>query len=132
MKPKAVVTSLAVNDLEKSLAFYRDGLGIETPGIEEGMIALEIANLSLFLIEKREFEKYSTTGGSAVHISNDSSECILSCAFDTKDEIDHILSNVEKFGGTIPNPPKEEEWGYTGYFKDPDGHLWEIVWSKRG
>ena len=131
MKPKTVVTSLAVNNLEKSLAFYRDGLGIETPGIEEGIITLEIANLSLFLIEKREFEKYSKVGGSAAHISGDSAECILSCAFETKEEIDHILSKVEEFDGKIPNPPKEEEWGYTGYFKDPDGHLWEIVWSKR-
>ncbi len=55
MKPKTVVTSLPVHNLEKSLAFYRDGLGIETPGIEEGIIPLEIANLSLFLIEKSEF-----------------------------------------------------------------------------
>lgn len=38
MKPKTVVTSLAENNLEKSLAFYRDGLGVETPGIEEGII----------------------------------------------------------------------------------------------
>lgn len=130
MKPKTVVTSLAVNDLEKSLAFYRDGLEIETPGIDQGIIALEIANLSLFLIEKSEFEKYSKTGKAQAHISQSSVECILSCAFNTREEIDQILEKVEKYGGTIPNPPKEEDWGYTGYFKDPDGHLWEIVWSK--
>lgn len=132
MKPKTVVTSLAVHYLEKSLAFYRDGLGIETPGIDEGMIVLEIANLSLFLIEKNEFEKYSKAGKADVHISNDSAECILSCAFETKEEMDHLLSKVEEFGGSVPNPPEEEEWGYTGYFKDPDGHLWEMVWSKEG
>ncbi len=62
MKPKSVVTSLPVLNLEKSLAFYRDGLGIKTPGIEDGIITLEIANLSLFLIEKSEFEKYSKNG----------------------------------------------------------------------
>ncbi len=130
MNPKAVVTSLAVNDLERSLAFYRDGLEIETPGIDQGIIALEIANLSLFLIEKSEFERYSKTGKAQAHISQRSVECILSCAFNTREEIDQILEKVKKYGGTIPNPPKEEEWGYTGYFKDPDGHLWEIVWSK--
>lgn len=131
MKPKTVVTSLAVKDLKKSLAFYRNGLGIDTPGMDQGIITLEISNLSLFLIEKAEFEKYSKAGGADAHISQTSVECILSCAFETKEEIDEILGKVEKYGGSIPNPPKEEEWGYTGYFKDPDGHLWEIVWSKR-
>lgn len=132
MKPKTVVTSLAVNHLEKSLMFYQDGVGVETPGIEDGIIALEIANLSLFLIEKNEFEKYSKAGKANAHISHKSTECILSCAFETKEEIDEILSKVVEYGGNIPNSPKEEELGYTGYFKDPDGHLWEIVWSKKG
>lgn len=130
MNPKTVVTSLAVKDLKKSLAFYRNGLDIDTPGIDQSIIALEISNLSLFLIEKPEFEKYSKAGGADAHISKTSVECILSCAFETKEEIDEILKKVEKYGGSIPHPPKEEEWGYTGYFKDPDGHLWEIVWSK--
>ncbi len=132
MNPKTVVTSFPVRDLEKSLAFYRDGLGIETPGIEEGMIMLEIANLSLFLIEKSEFETYSKNGNVDAHISQKSVECILSCAFETKEEVDQILNTVEKYGGSVPKPAEEKEWGYTGYFKDPDGHLWEIVWSKRG
>lgn len=131
MKPKSVVTSLPVLNLEKSLAFYRDGLGIETPGIEDGIITLEIANLSLFLIEKSEFEKYSENGKASAHFSEESVECILSCAFETKKEVDQILDNVERYGGSIPKPPEVKEWGYTGYFKDPDGHLWEIVWSKR-
>lgn len=130
MTPKSIVTSLAVTDLDTSLAFYRDGLGIATPGIDQGIITLEIANLSLFLIEKSEFEKYSKTGRALAHISQSSVECILSCAFNSRNEIDQILEKVEQYGGTVPNPPKEEEWGYTGYFKDPDGHLWEIVWSK--
>lgn len=131
MKPKTVVVSLPVDNPERSLKFYRDGLDLETPGIDEGIISLEIANLSLFLIQRDEFEKYSRKGNTSAHRSRDSVECILSCALNSKEEVDDILSRAKAAGGVIPNPPEEAPWGYTGYFKDPDGHLWEIVWSKK-
>ncbi|MEX0647441.1 MAG: VOC family protein [Balneolaceae bacterium] len=131
MNPKSVVLSLPVKNPEHSLAFYRDGLGLETSGIEEGIISLEIANLSLFLIEKNEFEKYSKAGNLFAHLPGKAVECILSCALDSKEEVDEILKKAEANGGSIPNPPADEPWGYTGYFRDPDGHLWEIVWSKK-
>lgn len=131
MKPKINVISLPVRDLEKSLTFYRDGLGLPTPGINEGIIAVELdGGLSLFLIERDQFASFSTLAQAEPHISHSSVECIFSCAVDSKEEVDTILEGALNTGGSIPSPAKEEAWGYTGYFKDPDGHLWEIVCPK--
>jgi hypothetical protein len=65
-KPIAtIVVSLPVTDLERSLRFYRDGLGLQTPGIDEYMIAFELPNLSLFLIELSEYATYIERAGLA-------------------------------------------------------------------
>lgn len=131
MKPKINVISLPVNDLEKSLAFYRNGLGLPTPGINEGIIVIELdGGLSLFLIERNQFASFSTLAKAEPHLSQSAVECILSCTADSREEVDAILQGAARTGGSIPREAKDEDWGYTGYFKDPDGHLWEIVCPK--
>ena len=58
-----------------------------------------------------------------------SSGVILSHAAESKEEVDSILKIATEFGGTLlPNQPKEYDWGYSGSFKDLDGHIWEIVY----
>lgn len=131
MKPKSVVTSLAVRDLQKTLRFYRDGLQVEASDIEDGIIAIELANLSLFLIDQKEYEKYTSKATLKAYFPEKNVESILSCALETKDEVDDIFTRIEKYGGAVAQLPEINEWGqYIGYFQDPDGHLWEIVHSK--
>ena len=129
MNIKKTVLSLPVKDLQISQNFYQQGLGLTTSGIDESIISLELPGLSLFLIEKSTYETYSFRAGIAAYFPTHASECIISAAIPTKQEVDQILTKAKASGGTILNPAKSYGPLYTGYFQDPDGHLWEIVWS---
>ncbi len=127
MNPRINIITLAVDDLQRSLAFYRDGLGLPTKGVAGGIsdhVLFELeGGLSLVLFLQTEVEKLSGTSPKAT------GECILSHAAASKAEVDDILKQAEAAGATIVSAPKDEPWGYFGYFKDPDGHLWEVLWS---
>ncbi len=125
MKPRINIITLAVDDVEKSLTFYRDGLGLPAPwyaGADH--VAFELQpDLSLVLYPRTEVAKIANQTDAVRR----SSECILSHAAASKEEVDTILIRAEAAGGTLPSQPAEEPWGYSGYFKDPDGHLWQIM-----
>jgi predicted lactoylglutathione lyase len=127
MKPATVVLSLPVADLDRSLAFYRDGIGLDTDGVDDGVIAFELPNLSLFLIEQGQFAGYT---GAAVKTPV-AGACILSCAIGTRAEVDDVLARAAAAGGKVGAEPAEEGGSYTGYFADPDGHVWELVYNDR-
>lgn len=130
MKPSTVVVSLPVEDPGKSLRFYRDGLQLSTSGIEDGIILFELPNLSLFLIERSEYARYTERAG----ISQDApvpGALVISCAIGSKDELDDTLSRAAAAGGSVPRPAGIHDGSYTGYFNDPDGHLWELVFNSR-
>jgi predicted lactoylglutathione lyase len=106
---------------------YRDGLDLPTPGIDEGIIAFELPNLSLFLIGISEYTKYVDRAGLAAPSTPAPGACIISCAIGTRAEVDDILARAAAAGGSTPQPAAEHDGSYTGYFSDPDGHLWELV-----
>jgi len=54
---------------------------------------------------------------------------ILTYITEDKAEVDVLLNKASNAGGMVMGPPHEHEWGYVGYFKDPDGHLWEVIWN---
>jgi predicted lactoylglutathione lyase len=118
---------LPVSDPKRSLHFYRDGLDLATPGIEDGMIAFELPNLSLFLIESTEYEKYTRRASVEMRHAPAAGACVISCAIGSKDEVDEILRRASAAGGSVPTSAREYDGSYTGYFSDPDGHLWELV-----
>ncbi|WP_344682772.1 VOC family protein [Saccharopolyspora taberi] len=124
------IVSLPVADPERSLRFYRDGLGLPTPGIDEGIIVFELPNLSLFLIEYGEYEKYTSRAGVAPGAPV-AGACVISCAIGSKEELDGILGQAAAAGGSVPRPAGEYDGSYMGYFSDPDGHLWELVVNAR-
>lgn len=127
MKPRINIITLAVRDLEKSVAFYQDALGLTSEGLTEGtdQVLFELENNLTFVLNLRtELEELDQSNLR----QGNSPEFIMSNFTDSKDEVDSILDNVSKFGGKIlPNQPKEYDWGYSGHFKDPDGFIWEIV-----
>ncbi|WP_309130862.1 VOC family protein [Brevibacterium sp.] len=126
MKPLTTVLSLPVSNPEVTLTFYRDGLGLDTEGIDEGIVAFELPNLSLFFIETNEYLSYLGYSGNAELPIPAPGATIISCAFGSPEEIDDILRRAE-FAGGRAYPPVNEDGSYMGYFSDPDGHIWELV-----
>lgn len=133
MKPGISVLTLGVSDLEKSVEFYRDGLGLYTEGIigkefEYGAVAFfDLQNgLRLALWPRKSIAK--DTGISGEYTS--ALEFTLGHNVTNKDEVDSIMELAAKAGAKIIKPAADTFWGgYAGYFQDPDGHLWEIVFN---
>ena len=132
MNIRTTVVCLPIGNLDKALAFYKHALGFSDIQADEGMLTLELPNLSLFLMEKAAFEGYSRKAGRAARLPNDDAGIAISCAMASKEEVDTILQNVPKHGGAVPNEAAMDETsgGYTGYFTDPDGYLWELVYPQ--
>jgi uncharacterized protein len=139
MQPRLNVITLAVKDLQKSLAFYRDGLGLPAKGIigaefkgsetePAGAVAFfELqGGLILALYPRKDLAKDSKlpdTTASSVEFS-------LGYLVGNKKAVDDLLKRAEGAGAAITDRPHDRAWGiYSGYFKDLDGHLWEIIWN---
>lgn len=133
MKPRITVITLGVDDLEKSLQFYRDGLGLQTQGImgkefEHGAVAFFDLQAGLKLaLWPRPSIAHDT--GIAVAPSS-STEFTIGHNVSSKDEVDTVMLQAQDAGAVIVKQPHDTFWGgYAGYFKDPDQHLWEVVWN---
>lgn len=127
MKAKISIITLAVQDLEKSMIFYKDGLGFPMEDFTEGtdhiIFGME-GDLSLVLYLRSQLEELN-----GLNSAERSNEFILSCTAGSREEVDSVLDTAAAFGGSIlSEQPKEYDWGYSGYFKDPDGHIWEVVY----
>jgi len=131
MRPVTIVLALPVADAERSLRFYRDGLHLANPEIDERMLAFELPNLSLFLIERSEYTKYTERAGVPLVGAVPPGACIISCAIGSQEEVDDILKRAQAAGGSIPGPAEDHDGSYMGYFSDPDGHVWELVFNAR-
>jgi catechol 2,3-dioxygenase-like lactoylglutathione lyase family enzyme len=133
MKARISVLTLGVADLEKSMTFYREGLGFPTEGIigkefEFGAVVFfDLENgLKLALWPKASMAK--DTGLPLQEAS--ATEFTLGHNVGSKEEVDKVMDQAAKAGATIVKSAEETFWGgYSGYFQDPDGHLWEVVWN---
>ncbi len=133
MKPRITVITLGVDDLERAVAFYRDGLGLSTPGIvgteyPHGAVAFFLleGGLRLALYPRADL---ALDAGVAVTPPSPS-DCALAHNVATRAEVDEVLRQAERAGGTIVKPGQDAFWGgYSGYFRDPDQHLWEVAWN---
>lgn len=133
MKPRISLITLGVDDLERSLRFYRDGLGLATEGIvgnefEDGAVVFFDlqANLKLALYPRQSLAKDSglplgSSAPSAFSIGHNVS---------SKGEVDQVIEQADNAGAVSIKPAQDTFWGgYAGYFQDPDGHLWEVAWN---
>ncbi|MCV0395761.1 MAG: VOC family protein [Rhizobiaceae bacterium] len=132
MKIKTTVLCLPVSDPSRTLSFYRNVFGYPDAQIEDGIIVLELPNLSLFLMERGEFESYSKKAGRGAQLPNENAGMVISCAMETKGAVDAMLEAAPRHGGSAPGKAAIDEasGGYTGYVCDPDGHLWELVFPE--
>lgn len=133
MKPRVSVVTLGVDDLERAVRFYRDGLGLATEGIvgtefEFGAVAFFDlqAGLRLALWPRTSIARDaglpsgppSPTGFTLGH--NVASRA----------EVDAVMEQARRAGARVVRPAHDTFWGgYAGYFQDPDLHLWEVVWN---
>jgi uncharacterized protein len=133
VRPRLKVVTLGVDDLERSLAFYRDGLGLATKGIvgtefEDGAVVFFDLNedLVLALWPRRALAKDAQVAVGP----RSASEFSLGHNVGSREEVDEIVAAAERAGAHVCDPPHPRFWGgYAGYFQDPDGHLWEIAWN---
>lgn len=130
MNIRTTIVCFPVQNSDKTLAFYKNVFGFSDIQVEEGIITLELPNLSLFLMEKDAFEAYSKRAGRGVQLPNDNIGTIISCALVSKEDVDTALEKAASYGGTVTNKAAIDETygGYIGYVSDPDGHLWELVY----
>jgi catechol 2,3-dioxygenase-like lactoylglutathione lyase family enzyme len=133
MKPRITLVTLGVDDLEKSLRFYRDGLGLDTDGIvgkefEYGAVVffeLE-SGLRLALWPRRSLSHDSGLPVGA----RSATEVALAHNVSSRSEVDAVMDEAEKAGAVIVKAAQNTFYGgYAGYFQDPDGHLWEVAWN---
>jgi catechol 2,3-dioxygenase-like lactoylglutathione lyase family enzyme len=139
MQPRIHVITLAVSDLDRALAFYRDGLGLESPGVvgteftgdattpagAAAMFQLQ-GGLILALYPRSELAKDANIALEPPR----SGEFSLGHAVARREDVDATLASAEAAGATLTGRPHDRPWGiYSGYFRDPDGHLWEIIWN---
>jgi catechol 2,3-dioxygenase-like lactoylglutathione lyase family enzyme len=133
MQPRISFITLGVDDLERAVAFYRDGLGLPTRGIigtefEHGAVAFfEMQpGLTLALWPRRSLAHDTGLPVSAAAPGNMS----LAHNVRSRGDVDELMRQAEAAGATIVKPAHDTFYGgYAGYFQDPDGHLWEIAWN---
>ena len=138
MEPRVNVITLAVEDLERALAFYRDGLGLPTNGVvatdlvdhETGAAGAIVifkldGGLMLSLYPRSELGKDAAVPAGPPQ----SGEFSLGQLVRSRADVDDLLRRAEIAGATV-TPAHERPWGiYSGYFRDLDGHLWEVIWN---
>jgi len=141
MEARIHIITLAVADLERALSFYRDGLGLESRGIigtefvgddvnPHGAVALfELDDgLMLSLYPRSELAKDANIPVGPPRTG----EFSIGHAVAGKAEVDALLTQAQTAGAALTDRPHDRPWGiYSGYFRDLDGHLWEILWNPR-
>ncbi|MCC6627473.1 MAG: VOC family protein [Chloroflexi bacterium] len=133
MKPRITLLTLGVDDLERSLRFYRDGLGLPTEGIvgaeyEFGAVAFFDVQPGLRLAL---WPRRSIAHDTALPLQRPSAtEFTIGHNVGSQEEVDAVMEQALRAGATIVKPASATFWGgYAGYFQDPDGHLWEVAWN---
>jgi catechol 2,3-dioxygenase-like lactoylglutathione lyase family enzyme len=133
MKPRITLITLAVDDLERALAFYRDGLGFPGKGIvgrefEHGAVAFFDLSSGLKLALWSRDDLAHDSGLSRTPRSP--TELSLGHNVASKAEVDAVMEQARRAGAKIVKPASTTFWGgYAGYFQDPDEHLWEVAWN---
>jgi catechol 2,3-dioxygenase-like lactoylglutathione lyase family enzyme len=139
MKAQIDVITLAVADLERSLRFYRDGLGLESRGVigtefvgddiepSGAAVMFELSSgLILSLYPRTELAKDAKVPFGPPKTGEFSIGQVVA----NRAEVDVLLAQAEAAGATLTDRPHDRPWGiYSGYFRDLDGHLWEVIWN---
>lgn len=133
MKPRITLITVCVDDLERAVRFYRDGLGWPTQGIvgkefENGAVAFFDLSHGLRMAL---WPRASLANDAGVAVGpRSATEVSLAHNVVSREEVDDVMAQAQRAGAAIVKPAQDTFWGgYAGYFADPDGHLWEVAWN---
>jgi uncharacterized protein len=133
MRPRITLITLGVDDLERAVAFYRDGLGLPTAGImgaefEIGAVAFFDLDFGLKLAL---WPRKSLAADSGLPLRPMSPTSFsLAHNVGSESEVDIVMEQARNAGAEIVKVAQKAFWGgYAGYFQDPDGHLWEVAYN---
>ena len=129
MEPRISFLTLGVSDLERSTAFYRDGLGLPVLRDRDSLVYFALHGGLVFGLYPRDalarFVGVETGGEGFRGVT-------LSCNVASRDAVDATMAEAEAAGARVVSAPRPFSWGgYAGWFADPDEHLWEVVWNPR-
>lgn len=129
MEPRISIITLGVEDLDRSIAFYRDGLGFPTTYKPDGGIAFfQTGGVCLALYPLSELANDVSESFAAERSAF--SGITLAHNVRTKEEVDEVLTLAANSGAKIEKPAQDTFWGgYSGYFSDSDAYLWEVAWG---
>lgn len=125
MRQKLSIVTLGVRDFRRSLDFYKNSLGWK-PATEDGIAFFPMGGVVLALYPREKLAKDATVDSAGSGFSG------ITLSHNTKsaEQVDAVLQAVEKAGATIVKRPQRASWGgYSGYFADPDGYLWEVAYN---
>jgi uncharacterized protein len=133
MKPRVTLITLGVDDLDRAVKFYADGMGLKTGGVvgrefEFGAVAFFDlqSGLKLALWPRNSLARDCGLPAGAASAT----EFSLGHNVASKAEVDAVMAQARAAGASMVKPAQDTFWGgYAGYFQDPDGHLWEVAWN---
>jgi catechol 2,3-dioxygenase-like lactoylglutathione lyase family enzyme len=126
MEPRITLITLGVHDLDRSVQFYRDGLGLPMRDGPEGIAFFETRGTWLSLYPREALAADATVSAEGSGFRG----FALAYNVASTEEVDRTLQEAVDAGATLVKPGQKVSWGgYSGYFKDPDGFLWEVAWN---
>ncbi len=126
MKPRISMITLGVRDMEKAVQFYQKGLGLPRMPFEGGAVFFELNGTWLSLYPWDALAEDATVRARGTGFRG----VTLAHVAAGKKEVRDIIDQAVKAGGTLVKPAQDVFWGgHSGYFADPDGHLWEVAWN---
>jgi uncharacterized protein len=128
VEPRISIIALGVSDLDRSVQFYRDGLKLPIRPGTQGIAFFETNGtwLSLYPREKLAEDAHVPDTGSGSGFRG----FTLAHNVRTRQDVERVLQEAVSAGATLIKPAQDVFWGgYSGYFADPDGFLWEVAWN---
>jgi len=129
MDPRISLITLGVASLERSYRFYKAGLGLPTTRKpEDGIVFFQTSGATLALYP---YQELAADVGPGWNVPRSKFNGItLAHNVRERSEVDRLLADAKAAGGQVVKPAGETTWGgYSGYFADPDGYLWEVAWG---
>lgn len=128
MEPRISFVTLGVRDLERSIRFYEEGLGLSRLKSPPSVAFFELGQTWLAL-----YPRHLLAADAGVPADGSGFPGVtLAHNVRSARDVDHLLAEAGAAGGRIVKPAQTADWGgYAGYFADPDGFLWEVAWNPR-